>query len=132
MTRDPLASLARLRGLETAEAKRRLALLLGQEAAAAERHAAATAALPMEYAAGDAAWRTWLPRGLAARDRAALAQDQAVARRQEAQAALAACRAAERAVDLLRDRRAIEARRLALRQAQALLDEAAQRRRPAG
>ena len=37
----------------------------------------AAAALPAEHAAGDAAWRLWLPRGLAARDRAALAQDQA-------------------------------------------------------
>jgi hypothetical protein len=131
MARDPLAALARLRWLETAEAKRRLAVQVGQEAAAAERHAAAAAALPAEHAAGDAAWRLWLPRGLAALDRAALAQDQAATRRREAQAVLAECRAAERAVGLLRDRQAAEARRLVLRRAQALLDEAAQRIRPA-
>ena len=130
MARDPLAALARLRGVETAEAKRRLAVQLGQEAVAAERLAAAAAALSAEHAAGDAAWRLWLPRGLAARDRAVLAQDQAAARRRDAQALLAECRAAERSVALLQERRAAEARRLALRRAQALLDEAAQRGRP--
>ncbi|TDH64651.1 hypothetical protein E2C06_01545 [Dankookia rubra] len=131
MARDPIAALARLRWLETAEAKRRLAVQVGQETAAAERHAAAAAALPAEHAVGDAAWRLWLPRGLASRDRAALAQDQAATRRRDAQAVVAECRAAERAVELLRERRAAEARRRALRQAQALLDEAARRRRPA-
>ncbi|WP_431270436.1 hypothetical protein [Dankookia sp. P2] len=74
---------------------------------------------------------SWLPRGLAARDRAALAQDQAATRRRDAQAVLAECRAAERAVDLLRDRRAAEARRRARRRVQALLDEAARRSRNA-
>ncbi|MFC7474432.1 hypothetical protein ACFQS7_08710 [Dankookia sp. GCM10030260] len=132
MARDPLAALVRLRRLETMEAKRRLAVQVGQEAAAAERLAAAAAALPAEHAAGEAAWRLWLSRGLAARDRAALAQDQAAIRRSNAQAVVAECRAAERAVDLLRDRRAAEARRQALRRAQALLDEAARRTRPAG
>jgi hypothetical protein len=130
MARDPLAALARLRRLETAESKRRLALQLGQESAAAERLAAAAAALQAEHAAGEAAWRLWLPRGLAVRDRAALAQGQATNRRRDAQAVVAECRAAERAVELLRDRRATEARRQALRRAQALLDDAARRTRP--
>lgn len=131
MARDPLAALARLRSLETSEAKRRLALQVGQEAVATERLVAATAALPAEYAAGDGAWRLWLPRGLAARDRAALALDQAAGRRRDGQAVVADCRAAERAVELLRERRAAEARRQALRRGQALLDEAARRARPA-
>ena len=129
MPRDGLAALARLRRLETVEAKRKLALQLSQEAVAAERLATAAAALQEEHATDAAAWRLWLPRGLAERERAALARDHAAARRGAAQAGLAECRAAERAVELLRERRAAEARRGALRRAQALLDEAAQRRR---
>ena len=127
MARDGLAALARLRRLETAEAKRRLAVQIGQEAQAAGRLAAAEAALRTEHAAEAEAWRLWLPRGLAERDRAALAQRQAMARRQAAQDLLAEARAAERAVELLQERRAAEARREAARRAQALLDEAAAR-----
>ena len=130
MARDGLAALARLRGLETMEAKRRLALQVGQEAAAAGRHALAATALQVEHAADGAAWRVWLPRGLAERDRAALAEAHAAGRRRKAQAVLAECRAAERAVEWLRERRAAEARRTALRRAQARLDEAALRSRP--
>jgi hypothetical protein len=132
MARDALEALARLRRLETVEARRRLAVPLAQEAAAAERLAAAAAALHAEHAPDGGAWRLWLPRGLAERDRAALAHGQALARLREAQAGLAACRAAERAVGMLREQRAAEARREALRGEQALLDEAAQRPRPPG
>jgi len=130
MADDPLGALARLRRLETAEARRRLAVQLGQEAAAERRLGAAAAALPAEHALDGAAWRLWLPRGLAERDRAALARDYAAARRGAAQALLAECRAAERAVAQLREARAEAARRLALRRDQARLDEAAQRTRP--
>jgi hypothetical protein len=84
MPRDGLAALARLRRLETAEAKRRLAVTLGQEADAAARLAAAGAALRAEHAAGEEAWRRWLPRGLAERDRAVIGQDHAAARRDAA------------------------------------------------
>ncbi|TCZ61249.1 hypothetical protein [Roseicella aquatilis] len=128
MARDGgLAALARLRRLETAEAQRRLAVQAGQEAAAAGRLAAAGAALRGEHAADAEAWRLWLPRGLAERDRAGLARAQEESRLQAAQALLAEARAAERAVEWLRERRAAEARRAAERRAQALLDEAAAR-----
>jgi hypothetical protein len=129
MPRDPLDALARLRRLETAEARRRLATQTVQEAAATERRATADAALRAEHAVGDAAWRLWLPRGLAERDRAALARSQALTRLREAQAGLAACRAAERATEVLQERRAAEMRRLALRRDQGLLDEVAGRAR---
>jgi flagellar biosynthesis chaperone FliJ len=45
------------------------------------------------------------------------------------QAGLAACRAAERAVEILQERQAAEGRRQALRRGQLQLDEAAQRPR---
>lgn len=128
MPRDGgLAALARLRRLETAEAQRRLAVQAGREAAAAEHLATAAAALRGEHAADAEAWRLWLPRGLAERDRAGLAREQEAARRQAAQDLLVEARAAERAVEWLRERRAAEARRAAERRAQALLDEAAAR-----
>lgn len=130
MARDGLGALARLRRLEVAEARRRMALMLAQEAAAAERLAGAGAALRAEAAADATSWRLWLPRGLAERDRAALARDQAAVRRDQAQDALAEARAAERAVELLREQQAAAARRRAARREQALLDDVAQRRRP--
>lgn len=130
MPADPLAVLARLRGLETCAAQQRLATQLGRVAAAAARVAAAEGALLEERGAGDpAGYAAWLPRALAERDRAALAERLAEDSLQAAQSALAECRAAERAVARLREQRAAEARRQAGRRQQALLDDAAQRSR---
>lgn len=98
---------------------------------AAQRLATAEAALRTEHAAGEDAWRLWLSRGLAERDRAGLAHGTTLDRVREAQAGLATCRAAERAVELLQERREEAERRAALRREQLLLDEAAQRARPA-
>jgi flagellar biosynthesis chaperone FliJ len=105
MSRDPLATLARLRRLAVTEARRDLA-----EALAAED--------PGAYAA-------WLPRGLA-EARAAAAKAEAASRATARQRqALAEARAAERAVEIIAERRAADAARAAERRAQALLDDAA-------
>lgn len=127
MAADGLGALARRRRLQVAEAKRRMGQMLAQEAAATARLETASLALRAEAAADAVAWRGWLGRGLAERDRAALAQDQAAARRDQAQAALAEARAAERAVEMLREQRAASARRRRLRREQGLLDDAARR-----
>jgi len=132
MAADPLAVLARLRLLETRAAQQRLAMQLSHAAAAAARVVAAEGALLEERSAGDPAdYATWLPRALAERERAAVAERLAESSLQAAQLALAGCRAAERAVALLREQHAAEARRRAERRQQMLLDDAAQRfRRP--
>ncbi|MDO9709645.1 hypothetical protein [Paracraurococcus lichenis] len=130
MARDALAALARLRRLETEAARRRVGQQAAQAVAAEARLDGAAAALRAEHESGAEAWRVWLARGLAERDRARLAREHAEARLQEAQGGLAATRAAERAVEALRERRAAEARRAARRREQALLDDAARRPRP--
>ena len=133
MARDPLAALARLRGLETVRAKRRLGeCRSGRTRPRPSSALRAAAALPAEHAAGRRRLAAWLPRGLAERDRAALAQDQAATRRRDGPGGAGRCRAAERAVELLRDRRAAEARPAgAAPRPRRVLDEAAQRGRPA-
>ncbi|MDB5372206.1 MAG: hypothetical protein JWP04_848 [Belnapia sp.] len=134
MAGDPLRSLARLRRLETTEAKRRLGEAFGRLAAADQRVVEAAAALVRETAgAAPDDYATWLRRGLAERDRAALARGLAQSGTAAAQDLLAEARAAERGLETLRQARAKLAARLALRQAQAALDEAASRRpaRPA-
>ena len=129
MARDPLASLARLRRLETAMARRDLAERLGAVAAAEQRQALAIAAIQQE-AAGDAPadYARWLPRGLAERDRADRLHKHAEYRLEEAQTALAGARAAERSVEWLQEERAREQRETQERKRQALLDDAAARR----
>lgn len=132
MPADPLAVLARLRGLETRAAQQRLATQLARAEAATVRVVAAEAALLEERSAGDPAdYASWLPRALAERERTVVAERLAEDSLRTAQSALADCRAAERAVERLREQRAAEARRQAGRRQQALLDDAAQRsRRP--
>lgn len=120
MARDPLEALARLRRHAVTMERRRLAERLAGLTAAEARQAATAAAL-VEEAAGDPAdFAAWLPRGLA-ESRVAAAQD-----------AVAAARAEELALELLRERRAAEEARKAARRAQAALDEAAARRRRDG
>lgn len=131
MPRDPLQALARLRRLETTEAKRRLGEAFGRVAAADQRQAEAAAALVQE-AAGPAPgdYATWLRRGLAERDRAELARSLAESGAATAQAVLAEARAAERGLESLREARAATAARQAARRDQAALDEASGLARP--
>jgi flagellar export protein FliJ len=129
MPPDPLSALARLRRFQVTTARRHLADRHAAAELAVRRQEEAAAALRVEGAQGDAAaYAAWLPRGLAEHDRARLAAHQAESRVAEAQDALGAARAAERLVETLREARAEEARRAALRRGQALLDEAATRR----
>jgi flagellar export protein FliJ len=141
---DPLAILQRLRGLEVSEAQRTLAARRSSASESSRRAAAAAAAIPHEVAAAAAVsgaeamlclhatgdLTAWLPRGESMRQRAAtearLAEGAAEAAREE----LAVARAAERAVELLRAKRADQAARKAARRTQAMLDELASRQVP--
>ncbi len=129
MARDPLAVLTRLRRIETEQARRRLGQAVGRTEVALLAEGAASGALVAEAVAPGADYAAWLPRGLAQRDRAALARRRAEVGLAEAAAALGAARAAERAVELIAAARDRLARRQAARRVQALLDEAASRRR---
>jgi len=129
MARDALATLARLRQIETEAARRRLGQAVGRAEVALLAEAAAGAALTAEATAPGADYAAWLPRGLAQRERAGLARRRAEAGMAEAAAALGEARAAERAVERLAAERDRERRRAAQRRAQAALDEAVARRR---
>lgn len=128
MARDPLAALARLRRLESDEARRVLGEANTRLAAAEARSASAEAALSAEgTSGGEGDYGRWLPRGLAERDRATRAAGFAVESAEIARQGLVERRAAERALAQMREVRAETACRKALRQAQLLLDEAAAR-----
>lgn len=128
MARDPLAALARLRRLESDEARRALGEANTRLAAAEARSVSAEAALSAEGApGGEGDYGRWLIRGLAERDRAARAVGFAVESAEIARQGLAERRAAERALAQLREVRAEIARRKIFRQGQLLLDEAAAR-----
>ena len=125
---DPLASLARLRRLETGAARRRLAEAAGCLLVAEDRAGAAGAALLTEQGAGTPAdYAAWVGRGMAERDRAALGVAHAAERSAAAQAALAEARVAERCIEQLMRDRAAAAGALAQRKAQAATDDAAGR-----
>lgn len=125
---DPLASLARLRRLETGAARRRLAEDADRLRAAEARAEAAGAALLAERGAGAPSdYAAWVGRGMAERDRAVLGAAHAADRTAGARAALAEARVAERCIeDLLRGRAAV-GRALLRRKAQAVADDAAGR-----
>lgn len=123
-SRDPLAVLARLRGAEVMEARRRVADAASALALAEAGVAEAGTALRREAGIGGPDHAAWLPRGLAARDAAERATRRAVAEAEEAAVRLGTARAAERAVEDLAALRAAEARRGALRAEGRLLDEA--------
>lgn len=128
MPRDPLAALARLRRLDTDEARRLLGEANARLAVAEARAAAAAAALVEEAGpGGEGDYGRWLARGLAERDRALRAAGFAAESARIASQGLAERRAAERATEQLRESRAEWARRKAARHAQARLDEAAAR-----
>jgi hypothetical protein len=126
---DPLASLARLRRLETGAARRRLAEDAGRLLAAEARAEAAGAALLAEQgaAAVPADYAAWLGKGMAERDRAALGAAHAVERLAEGRVALAEARVAERCIEQLMQDRAAAAKALPSRKAQAATDDAAGR-----
>ena len=127
MPRDPLLALARLRRLETTEARRRLGAAFARLDDAERRSAAAAASLTGEAAgiAGD--YAAWLRRGLAERDRALIARGLTEAGAATAQGLLAEANAAERALALLREARLRAARQRQARRRQAALDEVTRR-----
>jgi flagellar export protein FliJ len=128
--RDPLATLARLRSLETDLARQRLAESLGRVAAAEARAATAAGALQAEQGAGQPAdYATWLRRGLAERDRAARTLALTEAQSEVARTGLAGARTAERSLERLREQRREAAAERAERRAALLLDDFAARRR---
>lgn len=130
MRPDPLASLARLRRLETGAARRRLADDAGRLLAAENRAEMATAALRTEgdaTLANPADYAAWLGRGIAERDRAALVVGAAAKRSEEGRAALAAARVAERCIEQLMRDKADAARSRLHRKGQAATDDAAGR-----
>lgn len=125
---DPLASLARLRRLQTGTARRRLAEDADRLLAAEHRAGVAVAALRAEQDAGAPAdYATWVGKGIAERERAALGAAHAAERLAQGRAALAEARVAERCIEQLQRDRAAAARSLLLRKAQAATDEAAGR-----
>jgi hypothetical protein len=122
--RDPLAILARLRRLETDQARRFLAERVGRSAAADEQAEAAVAAIAAEAATSQPdAFGAWLTRGLAARARAAHLAAIAEREAEAARAALADARAGELAVAQLVEARMRAAARAAARAEQAALDD---------
>jgi len=126
---DPLATLARLRRLEVAQARKQLAERNAALAAAEARHDAACAAPGREAAtAHPADYAAWLPLGLAERERAARAAQHSASLAQMARDALAVQRTAQRQVELLREQQAAAAALKLRRKQQALLDEFGSRR----
>ena len=135
---DPLATLARLRRLEVAQARKQLAERNAALAAAEVRHDAARAAPGREAEAAKcaasaamthpAAYAAWLPLGLAERERAARAAQHSANLVQMARDALAVQRTAERQVELLREQQAAALARKVRRKQQSLLDEFGSRR----
>ena len=130
MARDPLAVLARLRRMETEAARRLVGQAVGRVEAAAQRVTSATVALEAERAEHPLDYGTWLPRGLAARDRALAAGRISEAALAESRILLGEARAAERVVETLQEARTEALAKQLGRKAQARLDEAAARRRP--
>jgi flagellar export protein FliJ len=132
MSRDPLAPLLRVRELQVNHARRSLADRRAGAAEAAKREEAARRAISSELSGGYGfadAFAAWLPVARERADKAAGETTLAEQAVEAARSALAAERAGARTVELLIERRALEARRLALRKSQSALDEAAQRRR---
>ena len=125
--RDPLAVLARLRGIAVMEARRSLAEESTAHAAAEERERSAAQALRDEARHAGAEYAAWLPRGLALREAAGGALRVAEGRLAEATAALGGARASERSVERLAELREEESRRLLQRAEQRALDEAGAR-----
>lgn len=130
-----LRIVARLRKIAIDEARGELATRLAAEARATQADRAAQDALRREpraallLAANDAAFATWLPRGLEAREVAHDAARRAEEATQEGRAALAAVRASAEAVDQMLASHVADRLAEANRREQAVLDEVGRRRR---
>ncbi len=125
MSRDPLATLSKLRAIEVQDAQRSLADARAALAAQQQAAAAAEAALRAVQPAGVLfTYGAFLACGLAARQ----AQREAVARAEAAQEAerdaLALARGAEKVLAILRDRRAAAHRRRVAQRERARLEDA--------
>jgi flagellar export protein FliJ len=128
---DTLATLHRLRRLQSDQAKRALADHLTAERTAEHRLAQAHAAIAAEAASAptDAAhplahaFAAWLPAAHLARAQLTAALAAAEATTTTARATLTEARAAERAAESIAEKRATEARRLALKQDQLKSDD---------
>lgn len=127
MKRDPLATLEKLRRIETTTAQRRLAEARAR--LAAEQAAAEAVAAELREERADGApftYGAFLARLLAAKQAQAAATARAEAAIEAERDAVAQARGAEKVVGLLRERRAAAARKDAMRIGQNRLDEAAQ------
>ncbi len=122
-----LDTLARLRRLETEQAKRDLAGAVAAEIAAARALTQAQAMVAREIRvvnpAAPGAFAAWLPSGLAEIERCQTTERQAGAAREAARAALAGRRAALKATDTLLEARAQQERLEAERRAIKTLDD---------
>lgn len=129
MPRDPLATLARLRKLDTDLARQRLAEGMARAATAESRAREAAGALLVEQGAGSPAeYAAWVARGLAERDRAVRSLALTETRAAEARSGLVSARTAERALEILRAQQAEAAAARAERRIGVLLDDLAARR----
>jgi flagellar export protein FliJ len=135
--RDPLTSLLRLRRTTVDAARQDLAACLAAEDAAARTVAELKAAVAREMeaasslAADDAdveAFAAWLRQIRPRQAEAHAAHDRARANTTRSRAALASARAAERAAEMMLDKRVAEQRAEAERREQHTLDEVALRR----
>jgi flagellar export protein FliJ len=130
---DALATLHRLRRLAGDEARRALAAALAAERAAEAKFQSLQAAMAAEAASApnDAAhplagaYANWLPAAQAQRTAARAAMRAAEAEVGVARAALAQARAAARAVEVIEETRAADARHARLRRDQIVADDLA-------
>lgn len=135
--RDPLTSLLRLRRTAVDAARQDLAACLSAEEVAARTVAELKAAIAREMDAASSlatddaeveAFAAWLRQVRPQQAEACGAHDRARAETVRSRAALAAARAAERAAEIMLDKRAAEQRAEAAKRAQREIDEVAQRR----
>ena len=130
MRKDSLATLTRLRAIETTQAQAELARTGAARQDAAARAEEAARRVHSESDTLSITYGTWLSAQLALRQRARAAEAAATAEEERARLALVEARRAERTVELLVEARQAEEKRLAMRREAAALDEiAAQRRR---
>lgn len=128
MAKDPLATLQKLRRLETQAERRALAEKLAAEAAAEEAVAAAEKALRQETSEGlNPNLGAFVQKALEDRGAAQEEQERARLATDRQRQMLSDARAAERVVDKLRENRAAEAEREEARREQIRMDEAARK-----
>jgi flagellar protein FliJ len=138
MSRDPLATLLRIRKSHLDDAQRAVAdalreqhLMQARRETEEARYAQETAAA-LDLAAGDEtvdAFARWLPIGRKAVEAARAAEQEAAGEVDRARVVLGLARAAHRSVELLAEKRAEEARRVQDHRAQQAMDDLARRPR---